>query len=134
MRVIRRVGVSKVRYSQAMLRDGGMRSTARVLRRNQTKAERILWGHLANRRTAGAKFRRQQPIGRYIVDFVSFEHRVVVEVDGGQHDELANRRADQTRSGWLETQGYTVMRFWNNEVQENLEGVVHEIRAALLAN
>ena len=73
----------------------------------------------------GLKFRRQQPIGPYVVDFVSFERRLVVEVDGGQHDQPDVRVADTERTLWLERNGYRVLRFWNNEVLGNLEGVWH---------
>ena len=79
----------------------------------------------------GLKFRRQQPIGPYVVDFVSFERRLVVEVDGGQHDQPDVRVADTERTLWLERNGYRVLRFWNNEVLGNLEGVWHEISRAV---
>ena len=72
----------------------------------------------------GIKFRRQQPIGRFIVDFVSFEKKVIIEVDGGQHSE----EADRDREQWLRSQGFNVLRFWNNEVLENTEGVLQVIR------
>ena len=108
-----------------------MTTRARALRRGQTPAERTLWARLGGRRLAGAKFRRQQPIGPYIVDFVSFEHNLVVEVDGGHHNEVVTRVADQERTAWLESEGYRVVRFWNNEVQRNLEGVLENITDAL---
>ena len=110
-----------------------MTTRARALRREQTPAERTLWGRLAGRRPAGTKFRRQQPIGPYVVDFVSFERRLVVEVDGGHHNEAVMRVADQERTAWLESEGFRVVRFWNNEVQGNLEGVLHSITDALRA-
>ncbi len=72
----------------------------------------------------GVKFRRQQPIGKYVVDFVSFEKRVVIEVDGGQHSEEVDKERDQ----WLNNEGFKVLRFWNNEVLKNTEGVFEVIR------
>ncbi len=102
---------------------------ARDLRKNLTDAERRLWQKLKRRQIATAKFRRQQPIGPYIVDFVCFEHRVIVEVDGGQHAEQV--AYDEQRSGWLEAQGYRVFRFWNNDVLANTEAVAQSILDAV---
>lgn len=96
---------------------------ARGLRREQTPAERVLWNRLRNLQLSGAKFRRQHPIGDYIVDFVSLESKLIVELDGGQHDEKSVRRNDERRTRWLENEGYRVLRFWNNDVLTNLEGV-----------
>lgn len=100
---------------------------ARELRANMTDAERRLWGNL-RQRTLGFRFRRQAPIGPYITDFVCFEKRLVVEVDGGQH---WGSRSDQARDAWLREQGFTVLRFWNHEVLENTEGVTEVIRHTL---
>ena len=97
---------------------------ARELRRKQTDAERALWAKLRNKRLCGLKFRRQQPIGPYVVDFVSLETRLVVEVDGGHHDQPDVRITDTERTVWLESKRYRVLRFWNNEVLGNLEGVL----------
>ena len=94
---------------------------ARDLRRNLTDAERALWRHLRQRQVAGLKFRRQHPVGRYILDFVCLEARLVIELDGGQHAERQGE--DQVRTAWLEARGYRVMRFWNTEVLGNPEGV-----------
>jgi len=77
----------------------------------------------------GVKFRRQQPIGKYIVDFVSFEKRIVIEVDGGQHSEEVDKERDQ----WLNNEGFKVLRFWNNEVLKNTEGVFEVIRDRCLS-
>ena len=109
---------------------------ARRLRKNATDAERILWGKLRNKQLGGVKFRRQQPIGEYIVDFVTFERkvRVVVELDGGHHKAQRQREKDEARDLWLKRQGHEVIRFWDNEVFENLEGVLETIREKLLAN
>jgi len=97
----------------------------RELRTNSTDAERRLWQKLKRRQIAGVKFRRQQPIGPYIVDFVCLEHRLVVEVDGGQHSERLHE--DEQRSQWLEAQGYRVLRFWNNDVLAKPEVVAQAV-------
>jgi len=104
------------------------------LRKNATDAERILWGKLRNKQLTGVKFRRQQPIGGYIVDFVTFERKVVVELDGGHHKAQGQKEKDEARNLWLRRQGYEVIRFWDNEVFENLEGVLETIREKLLTN
>ena len=79
----------------------------------------------------GVKFRRQQPIENYVVDFVSFEKRLIIEIDGGQHDEAENKKRDEQRTAWLEKDGYRVIRFWNNDVLLNIEGVLTKIKEAL---
>ena len=100
------------------------------LRNNLTDAERCLWQYLRNSQIEGVKFRRQQPIEMYIVDFVSFDRRIVIELDGGQHAE--DRDRDQKRDACLAMNGFSVLRFWNNEVFENLEGVLEIIRRRCL--
>jgi very-short-patch-repair endonuclease len=102
----------------------------RNLRNAQTDAERKLWTSLRTKRLDGFKFKRQQPIGEYIVDFVSFETNLIVELDGGQHNETMNLEKDEQRTNWLKSRGYGVLRFWNNEVLENLDGVLLTIREA----
>ena len=87
-----------------------------------------MWKVLRNRQTIGVKFRRQHPLGRYIVDFVCLQQRLVIEIDGGQH---AGSKADERRDAALKLAGYTVMRFWNNEVLSNMEGVVTTIAERL---
>jgi very-short-patch-repair endonuclease len=105
----------------------GKVSRARRLRKNQTDAERILWLRLRDRRLNGLKFRRQVPIDRYVVDFFCADAHLVIEVDGGQH-----ATADETtRTKVLEAMGYLVLRFWNNEVHENIDGVLESILNAL---
>ena len=99
----------------------GARSRARALRQNMTEAERRVWQMLRLHQMTGHKFRRQVPIGRYIADFVCHEARLIVEIDGGQHDCLAPREAE--RSQFLHNEGYRILRFWNNEVLANLDGV-----------
>ncbi len=96
-----------------------------------TDAERVLWRHLRHRQLHGIKFRRQHPIGRHIVDFVCLDARLVVEIDGGQHSDQTAHDANRTRG--LQLRGYQVLRFWNNEVLDNLAGVVETIDAALTA-
>jgi very-short-patch-repair endonuclease len=98
-----------------------------------TDAERLLWRHLRAKQLEGAKFRRQEPIGRYIADFVCFSHRLVIELDGGQHAQPREQSRDQQRDAWLEEQGFKVIRFWNNDVMRNIEGVVETIRQELLS-
>ena len=105
-------------------------SFARELRREQTDAERNLWAKLRNRHPAEVKFRRQEPIGRYIVDFVSFGRKLIIEIDGSQHAD-ATTKADAQRTKWLENQGFRVIRFWDNDVLLNLEGVLMQIEEAL---
>ena len=87
---------------------------ARQLRKNLTDAEQGLWNIIRNRQVSGYRFRRQAPIGPYIIDFVCFENRLVIEVDGGQHLERADYDAERT--AWLESAGFRVVRFWNNQV------------------
>jgi len=103
---------------------------AEELRNNGTDAERLLWRYLKNRQLADVKFRRQQPIETYIVDFVSFEKRIIIELDGGQHVE--NERDDQLRDACLRKNGFSVLRFWNNDVFENIEAVLEVIRRQCL--
>ncbi|MEW6142494.1 MAG: endonuclease domain-containing protein [Chloroflexota bacterium] len=106
-------------------------TTTRILRKSATDAEIALWKRLRNRQLDGARFRRQHPVGEFVVDFVSLEHRLVVEVDGGHHNEPDSTCADKRRQEWLEKSGYRVLRFWNNEVLGNMEGVLARIQDAL---
>jgi very-short-patch-repair endonuclease len=106
-------------------------ATARYLRRNMTDAERHLWRRLRMRDLGGYRFRRQRPIGPYVVDFACVERRLIVEVDGGQHGDEAQVAADAQRTADLEARGFRVLRFWNNEVLENLAGVCESIWRAL---
>jgi very-short-patch-repair endonuclease len=103
---------------------------SRGLRKRSTDTETYLWRHLRDRRLDDFKFRRQQPMGSYIVDFVNFERKVVIELDGGQH--ATNISYDNMRDEWLKNEGYKALRFWDNEVFNNLEGVLETIRRALL--
>lgn len=99
----------------------------RQLRAGMTEAERRLWYHLRDRRLEGFKFRRQQPIDRFVVDFLCVGRRVIVEVDGGQHNELV----DAERTAILETAGYFVLRFWNDEVMRQTDVVLLRILTTL---
>ena len=101
----------------------GARARARTLRLTMTEAERRVWQILRSHQMKGYKFRRQVPIGRYVADFVCHEARLIVEIDGGQHDRSSPREI--ARSGFLQNEGYRILRLWNNEVLANLDGV-HE--------
>jgi very-short-patch-repair endonuclease len=103
---------------------------ARNLRKAQTDAERVLWQQLRNRQLSGAKFKRQYGMGRYIVDFICLESKLIVEVDGGQHAE--QHEYDAQRTAWLEAQGFKVLRFWNNEVLSETAVVLEVIMRELL--
>jgi very-short-patch-repair endonuclease len=96
---------------------------AKNLRKRSTDAERYLWKHLRSKQIEGLKFRRQEPIGKYIVDFVCYEKALVVEVDGGQHSE----ERDADRDSWLRSQGFKVLHFWNHEVLANIEAVLEVV-------
>ena len=100
---------------------------ARTLRKQATDAEKLLWKYLRAKQLRSIKFRRQQPIGNYIVDFVCFSHKLVIELDGGQHAQPTHQLKDQKRDEWLQGQGFKVIRFWNTDVLNNIEGVVETI-------
>ena len=110
------------------MREGHKRDTARALRRNATDTEMIMWRLLRDRRFNGIKFRRQVPIGPFIADFASIERRLVIELDGGQHAESVT---DRRRDAYLAADGWRVLRFWNNEVMANRDGVLECIFNAL---
>jgi very-short-patch-repair endonuclease len=99
---------------------------AKNLRKTSTFAERLLWRHLRAKQMEGYKFRRQEPIGDYVVDFVCFEKRIIIEVDGSQHQ--IEKDKDKKRDKWFKEQGFRVLRFWNNEVLKNMDGVLAVIR------
>ncbi|MES1984668.1 MAG: endonuclease domain-containing protein [Pseudomonadota bacterium] len=104
---------------------------AKRLRRHMTDAEKLLWHHLRNAQICQVKFRRQQPIGRYIADFVSQERRLIVEADGGHH---MGSDHDLERDAWLQRTGYTVLRFSNIDILTNIEGVVARLVSVLDAS
>ena|ERR1700723_1107488 len=101
---------------------------ARTLRRNPTDAEIRLWSAPRDRRLAGYRFRRQHPIGPFVVDFACTKHQLIVEADGGQHNDNA---VDEERTEWLKREGWRVLRFWNNDILNNTDGVIETIVAAL---
>jgi very-short-patch-repair endonuclease len=121
------VGVKKI---ETNLKERNKITIAKKLRINSTDTEKYLWKYLRGKQLTGFKFRRQHPIGRYIVDFVNLERKIIIEVDGGQH--LENKK-DKLRDRWLEEQGYEVLRFWDNEVLTNVEGVLEVIREKILS-
>ena len=104
------------------------RDFAKQLRRNLTDAERVLWRHLRAHRFQGQKFRRQQPLGPYILDFVHFGAKLVIEADGGQPSESSS---DAVRDDWLTSEGFRVLRFWNHQILREPEAVLEQILSAL---
>ena len=104
---------------------------AKKLRNNSTDAEKLLWYYLRGGQLAGFKFRRQQPIGNYIVDFVCLSKRLIIELDGGQHADSIGKAKDERRDQWLQSQGFMVLHFWNNEVFKNTKGVLEIIACHL---
>lgn len=101
---------------------------ARKLRKNITPQEKILWQLLRNHQFYGYEIRRQSPIGKYIVDFVCRKKKIIIELDGGQHNSPENIQADAERTIYLESKGYKVVRFWNNEVTHNIDGVYKKLQ------
>jgi very-short-patch-repair endonuclease len=102
---------------------------ARRLRKGMTDAERFVWARIRHRQILGLKFRRQDPVGPYIADFVCHEIKLVLELDGGQH---ANQiEADAARTRWFEAEGYRVVRFWNNEIFEDWDAVAQRLCESL---
>jgi very-short-patch-repair endonuclease len=105
-------------YSDAMDIDH-----ARILRERATEAERCVWNRLRNRQIQGLKFRRQHPVGGYILDFACEEIKLAIELDGSQHNEKEMLDADAKRTEFLSRLGWRVLRFWNNDVMQNIDGV-----------
>jgi 16S rRNA processing protein RimM len=101
---------------------------ARELRKNSTEAEKLLWRYIRNRGLNGAKFKRQYSIPPYILDFFCEEHGLAIELDGGQHNDPAHIKYDRERTDFLKKSGVVTIRFWNNDVLENIEGVLETIR------
>ena len=98
---------------------------ARALRKNMTDVELLLWHKIRSRQLQNIRFRRQHPIGRYIVDFICLETKLIIELDGGQHAD--QKSYDTMRDTWLSQQGFKILRFWNNDILENMDGVIEFI-------
>jgi len=109
----------------------GLTHLAKDLRKRSTDMEQLLWSRLRAGRFEGMKFRRQHPMGKYIVDFVCLERKFIIELDGGHHALQEEIQKDKERNDWLEDEGYTVVRFWDNEVLMNTSGVLEVIREKL---
>ncbi|KTD57212.1 endonuclease domain-containing protein [Legionella shakespearei] len=109
--------------------DEQMRQRAKLLRQNTTDAEQHLWFYLRAHRLQGYKFKRQVPIGNYIIDFICTQRKLIVELDGGQH--ILNKEYDEERTSYLNSLGYIVLRFWNDEVLLNIENVLESIFMSL---
>lgn len=107
------------------------KTKAQILRANQTKAERLLWQKLRNRQLSDQKFRRQHSIGNYIVDFCCIRQKLIIELDGGHHNETEQINYDHKRTKLLNSEGFTVLRFWNNQVLNETEQVLNAILIAL---
>ena len=106
---------------------------AKHMRSNMTKEEVKLWNIVRAKRFHGLKFKRQVLVGEYIVDFLCQEKMCIIEIDGGQHNEIENKQNDDTRTRYLESCGYKVLRFWNNEIWDNIEGVCAILEQELLS-
>jgi very-short-patch-repair endonuclease len=108
---------------------------AKELRKSQTNAEGLLWYYLKNKQLGGYKFKRQQPIDKYIVDFVCFEKKLIIELDGSQHNEDKNIKHDKIRDSFLRSLGFTILRFWNDEIFTNcfniLDFILHKLENPL---
>jgi very-short-patch-repair endonuclease len=107
------------------------RKTAKKLRANSTDAEQKLWRSLRNLELHGSHFRRQVPIGNFVADFACLAAKLLIEVDGSQHGSAFGAERDTERTAWLEKEGYRVLRFWNNDITGNIDGVMDAIYEAL---
>ncbi len=105
---------------------------SRTLRKNQTPWENKLWQHLRDKRFYGIQFKRQVRLGNYIVDLYCASRKLVIELDGGHHNKAEVSKIDEERQSYFESQGFKVLRFWNNEVEENLPGVLEKVREEVL--
>ena len=106
-------------------------NNAKSLRKNMTEFELVLWRRLRDRRFCNIKFRRQVPIGKYIVDFICFDKRVIIELDGSGHCEDEQYKYDRARDEFFKSQGYRVLRFFNNELSNSMEEVLDVIYKAV---
>ncbi len=100
---------------------------AKALRENSTKEEQKLWKYLKAKRLGGFKFRRQEPIGKYFVDFICFETKLIIELDGGHHNDAYKKEYDFKRTQFLESCGFRIVRFWNNQIDNEMEKVLNYI-------
>ena len=112
--------------------DKELSNFAKTLRKNSTEAEKLLWKYLRSKQLDNFKFRRQQQIDNYIVDFICFEKRLVIELDGGQHS--VETEMDLIRDNYFREQGFKVLRFWNNEISKNINGVMEVIKEILISS
>lgn len=119
------MGAGLLWYNSVMKKNTDL---ARILRKNQTPQEAKIWRLLRNHQLYGYEFRRQYPIGDYIVDFICREKKIIIELDGGQHNKEKNIVSDVKRTEFLNSLGYKVIRFWNNEVDNNINGVFEVIK------
>ena len=112
--------------------DIALTQIAKNLRNNMTKQEVILWQHIKNKQILNVKFRRQQQIGKYICDFVSFYPKIIIELDGSQHITGVQQQSDIIRDKYLTSEGFKVLRFWNNEIEKNISGIIQEIENCII--
>ena len=108
--------------------DNVLKNRARELRNNMTPQERKLWQTIRNRNFYGYRFLRQYVIGNYIVDFLCREKKIIIEIDGGQHNQINDINYDKKRTEYLNSKGYKVIRFWNNDVDNNMQGVFNKLK------
>ena len=113
--------------------DIALTQIAKNLRNNMTKQEVILWQHIKNKQILNVKFRRQQQIGKYICDFVSFYPKIIIELDGSQHITGVQQQSDIIRDKYLTSEGFKVLRFWNNEIEKNISGIIQEIENCIIS-
>ncbi len=105
---------------------------AKTLRKNQTEVEKLLWSKIRNRQIEGMKFRRQVPLNGYIVDFICYEKKIIIELDGGHHNNVYRKEYDKLRTKILKSKGFKVLRFWNSEILSNMDGTLNFIRSEVV--
>ena len=113
------------------MENNSISEAAKELRKRQTEAEKRLWFKLRDKQLYGAKFRRQEPVGNYIVDFVCFEKKLVLEIDGNPHKHTDVKRNDKQRTAWMQSEGFKVLRFWNADILNNIEVVLKKVKDCL---
>src|SRR5579862_4959667 len=127
----KRAGWGDFMATNKLALNSSRRVNARRLRGKSTETEKLLWKRLRTIETEGTHFRRQVPIGPYVADFACMAARLLIELDGSQHATDALRQKDKERTRWLESEGYRVIRFWNNDLTHNMNGVLETVYAAL---